>query len=96
LDFLKSYPRGDELVASSNGCILETHLILGISDYKKRETAIKAIRAKANTDANQNSADTRAREIVENIQWFSRNSSNMTQYLVAKIELAQSFTKDGQ
>ena len=96
VEFLKNYPRGSTLVASRVGRVLEVHLILGISDRTKREAAVNAIRAKANTDANNNSTDTRAREIVQNFQWFGQYADDMTKYLVSKIELSQRFVKDGE
>jgi hypothetical protein len=96
MDFLKNYPRGEEFVASRSGCVLETHLILGISDWKKREAAVNAIKSKANTDANNNSTDSRAREIVQNFQWVGQYADDMTKYLVRKIELSQRFVKESE
>jgi hypothetical protein len=94
VEFLKSYPRGNALIASRVGRVLEAHLILGISDVRKRETAVEEIRAKANTDHNNNSPDRRAREIVQQFAWVGQSSEDMTKYLVNKIELAQGFVKD--
>ncbi|HEY1170461.1 MAG TPA: P-loop NTPase fold protein [Verrucomicrobiae bacterium] len=92
LEYLSKLPGGQEFVQSDAGCIVEAHLVKGVSneDVRRRLQSQYANVMKAEPP---NEASQRASRVYELFRYIGRNSRSMTEYLYKKIEISHRFVR---
>lgn len=90
LEYLKEFNRGEELLSTKLGMLIEAHLIIGIQNEEEKERIVEQIYEKAKNHKPGERPD-RYRQLAESFTWVGENCMNLTAYVHKKIELAHQF-----
>jgi hypothetical protein len=102
LDFILSFPGGEQFTNTYEAFVVEAHLIYGIRDIDKRRVVVDEYRnlahppnpqgtEKQNVDSTKSK---RAQNVVHHFQWIENYAGDMVGFLHKKIELAERFTSE--
>jgi hypothetical protein len=92
---IRSFQGGEVLINSHFGAVLEAYLIFGIQDENLRHAAIKHCSEVGGPGNLNRIAENRDTKLYDILQWISRNSTNITAYLIKRIEMALRFVAPG-